>query len=73
MIKSKQKKKVSLIGGIAATLIGVGAAVAGAVVLRDKKNRNKVKKVLTKAGSRAVNYVKKIKKSPKKVTKNKLK
>ena len=65
MTKSKRNKKTSIIGGIAAALIGVGAAVTGTLLFKEKKNRDKVKKVLTKAKNEAVDYAKKIKKEVK--------
>lgn len=67
MTNSKQKKKgkFSLIAGITGAIVGAGAAIAGALALKDKKNRNKVKKVLTNAKNQAENYVKKIKKGVK--------
>lgn len=65
MTKSKQKKKISLIGGITAALIGVGAAVTGTLFFKEKKNRDKVKKVLTKAKKQAVGYAKKVEKKVK--------
>lgn len=51
MTKSKQNKKSSLIGGIATALVGIGAAVTGILFFKEKKNRDKVKKVLTKVKS----------------------
>jgi hypothetical protein len=65
MTKSKQKKKASLIGGITAALIGIGAAVTGTIFFKEKKNRDKVKKVLTKAKNQAVGYAKKVEKKVK--------
>jgi len=60
MTKSKQKKKASLIGGITAALIGIGAAVTGTLFFKEKKNRDKVKKVLNKTRNQAVSYAKKV-------------
>jgi hypothetical protein len=48
MTNSKKKKgKLSIVTGIVGAIVGIGATIAGAVALKDKKNRDKVKKVLT--------------------------
>ncbi len=64
MTNSKQNKKgkASLIAGITGAIVGAGAAVAGAIALKDKKNRDKVKKVFTNVKNQAMGYVKKMKK-----------
>ncbi|MFA7676218.1 MAG: hypothetical protein WCY28_02295 [Candidatus Shapirobacteria bacterium] len=59
MTKSKQNKKNSIVSGIVAALIGVGAAVTGTLFFKEKKNRDKVKKVLSKAKNKVVGYAKK--------------
>ncbi len=64
--KQKKKSKFSVVAGITGAIIGAGAAVAGAFALKDKKNRDKVKKVLTNVKNQAEGYVKKIKKEVKK-------
>ena len=53
MTNSKQKKKgkFSLIAGITGAIVGAGAAIAGTLALKDKKNRDKIKKVLNKVKS----------------------
>ena len=69
MTNSKQKKKGG-VNPVFATVTGAvivaGAAVAGAFALKDKKNRNKVKKVLTNVKDQAVGYMEKIQKEAKK-------
>jgi hypothetical protein len=67
MINSKQKIKRDnpLIAAIAGAIFGAGAAIAGTVALKDKKNRDKAKKVLTNVKNQALGYVKKIQKETK--------
>jgi hypothetical protein len=50
--------------GITGAVIGAGFAVGGAVALRDKKNREKVKKVLGNAKDQAMNYLEDMRKTP---------
>ena len=52
-----QNKNKSALAGVAGAAIVAGVAVASAFVLKDKKNREKVKKVLTNAKDQAVNYM----------------
>ena len=52
-----QNKNKSGIAGAAGAAIIAGVAVASAFVLNDKKNREKVKKVLTNAKDQAVDYM----------------
>lgn len=42
---------------VAGAVVGAGVAVAGAVVLSNKKNREKIGKVLNNAKNKAVDYV----------------
>lgn len=65
-LKQKKKSKFSVIAGITGAVVGAGAAVAGALALRDKKNRDKVKKVLNKVKDEAMTYAGKIGKEVKK-------
>jgi F0F1-type ATP synthase membrane subunit a len=70
---SKNENK-SALAGVAGAAIVAGVAVASAFVLRDKKNREKVKKVLTNAKDQAVDYMqdvqKKTDKKEKEIEKN---
>ena len=52
-----QNKNKSALAGVAGAAIVAGVAVASAFVLKDKKNREKVKKVLTNAKDKAVDYM----------------
>lgn len=42
---------------VTGAVVGAGVAVAGAVALKDKKNREKVKEVLTTVKEQAMNYI----------------
>jgi hypothetical protein len=64
--KKKKKGKFSVVAGITGAIVGAGAAVATAVALKDKKNRDKVKKAFTNVKDKALGYVKKIQKEVKK-------
>jgi len=60
--EQKQNKKINevstVIAGVTGAAIGIGIGVAGAaVVLNDKKNREKAKKVLTNAKKQVIGYV----------------
>jgi uncharacterized membrane protein YgaE (UPF0421/DUF939 family) len=57
--QDKGKSSVnSVVAGVTGAVIGAGIAVAGAaVVLNDKKNREKVKKVLTSVKKQAIGYM----------------
>jgi hypothetical protein len=57
----KNKNKSTLAGAAGAAIIA-GVAVASAFVLNDKKNREKVKKVLTNVKDQAVDYMEDIQK-----------
>lgn len=64
MTESNQNKKNEgnsnvnpVIAGVTGAIIGASVAVAGSVVLSDKKNRNKVVKVLQNVKEQAVGYV----------------
>jgi F0F1-type ATP synthase membrane subunit a len=52
----KNKNKSALAGAAGAAIVA-GVAVASAFVLKDKKNREKVKKVLTNVKDQAVDYM----------------
>jgi hypothetical protein len=58
---NKNKNK-SALAGVAGAAIVAGVAVASAFVLKDKKNREKVKKVLTNAKDQAVDYMQDVQK-----------
>lgn len=60
MKKTNKKSKKALT--VAGAIIGIGAAVAGTLFMKDKKNRDKVKKIISKTKTKAVNYAKKIEK-----------
>lgn len=64
--KKKKRSKFSVVAGITGAIVGAGAAVAGAVALKDKKNRDKVKKAFTNVKNQAIGYVKKMQKEVKK-------
>lgn len=51
---------------VAGAVVGAGVAVAGAAVLSNKKNREKIGKALNNARNQAVDYVEGIKKQAKK-------
>lgn len=64
MTNQIQKKQTLEKGGInpiaaavAGMVIGAGAAVAGAVVLSDEKNRKNIKKAMTNVKNKAEDYV----------------
>jgi len=61
--KQNKKNKLAVFAGVSGAVVGAGAAIAGAFVLKDKKNRDKVKKVLTNVKGQAKNYLKKINKN----------
>ena len=58
---NKNKNKSALAGAAGAAIVA-GVAVASAFVLKDKKNREKVKKVLTNAKDQAVDYMQDVQK-----------
>jgi hypothetical protein len=58
---SKNKNKSALASAAGAAIVA-GVAVASAFVLKDKKNREKVKKVLTNAKDQAVDYMQDVQK-----------
>jgi phosphotransferase system glucose/maltose/N-acetylglucosamine-specific IIC component len=61
--KRNQRKGVNpIFAAVTGAMVGAGAAIAGAVVLKDKKNRDKVKKALTSAKDHAVGYMGKMEK-----------
>lgn len=64
MTDSNQKKQDERKGGlnpvvvaVTGAVVGVGVAVAGAVALKDKKNREKVKQALTSVKNQATGYM----------------
>lgn len=64
--KNEEDKRNSInqvTAAITGAVVGAGIAVAGAVVMSDKKNREKVEKVLSNAKDQAINYVKDIQNS----------
>jgi len=67
--KKKPDKRKSGIDTVAAAvtgaIVGAGVAVAGAVALKDKKNREKVKQVLNNVKDQAVGYMEKMQKDVK--------
>jgi gas vesicle protein len=63
--KQNQKKNKSIIAAIAGAIVGAGAAIAGTAAFKDKKNRDKAKKVLTNIKNQALGYVKKMQKETK--------
>jgi hypothetical protein len=71
MKNSKQTKKRgvgSIFAAVTGAVVGAGVAVTGAIFMKDKKNRDKVKKVLSNAKNQAVDYIEKIEKEAKKDT-----
>ena len=55
------KKTSPIAAGVAGAIIGAGVAAAAAVVLKDKKNQQKVKEVLHKVKKHAKGYIEKVK------------
>lgn len=68
MTKKETKKRGigSVVVAVTGAIVGSGVAVAGALFMKDKKNRDKVKKVLSNAKDQAVDYIEKIEKEVKK-------
>lgn len=69
MINQNQKKQDKEKGGVnpvvaavTGAVVGAGVAIAGAIALKDEKNRQKVKDVLTNAKDQAVGYMEDIQK-----------
>lgn len=46
-----------VVAAVAGAVVGAGVGIAGAVVLGDKKNREKINKVLNNVKDQAVDYV----------------
>ncbi len=64
MTNDKRKGSISPVAAaVTGAVIGAGAAVAGAAILRDEKNRAKVEKTLNKVKDQARGYIKKLEKS----------
>lgn len=63
MKDNNQRGGVSpVMAAVAGAVVGAGVAVAGAIVLEDKKNREKIKKVLNNTKNQAINYMESIQK-----------
>jgi len=60
--KTKKSGANSIFKTVAGAIIGTGVAVAGTMFMKDKKNRDKVSKVLTKAKKQTTDYIKKVEK-----------
>lgn len=58
----KTKHINPVVAAVAGAVVGVGAAVAGAVVLQDEKNRKKVQQVLGDVRDQAMGYVENLQK-----------
>lgn len=57
-IQKEEKKGVSpMVAAVTGAVVGAGIAVAGTVVLKDEKNRNKVKEALTSAKDQAIDHM----------------
>lgn len=52
----------SVTAAVAGVIIGAGVATAGAVLLKDKKNREKVRGILNNAKDQAVGYMENVQK-----------
>ncbi len=67
--QKKQDKRKGNINPVAVAItgavIGAGVAVAGAVILKDKKNREKVKQAFTNVKDQAVEYIEDMQKEAK--------
>ncbi len=59
---TKKKEFNPVVAAVAGVVVGAGVAVAGAVALSDKKNREKVKKTLANAKDQAMGYVEDVQK-----------
>ena len=69
MIDQIQKKQYAgngsvspIAAAVVGAVVGAGVAVAGAIALKDEKNRDKVKEVLANVKDTATGYVKDVKK-----------
>jgi len=51
-----------VVAAVTGAVVGAGVAVAGAIALKDKKNRDKVKGVLNNVKDKATGYVEDIRK-----------
>ena len=67
MTVSNQKKQEernsgfkTAVAAVTGAIVGAGMAVAGAIVLKDKKNQEKVKQVLTNVKDKAMGYMEKM-------------
>ena len=65
--KSPKKSNLPIIAGITGAVVAAGAAVAGTLFLKDKKNRDKIKKVAEEVKDTAQDYVHQAEKDIKKI------
>lgn len=66
MIVNKKQNGISpIVAAATGVVVGVGIAVAGAIVLNDEKNREKVKEVLTNTKDKTVRYIEDMQKQAK--------
>lgn len=54
-----------MVAAVAGAVVGAGVAVAGTMILEDKKNREKIRKVFNNAKNQAINYVENMQKQVK--------
>jgi hypothetical protein len=59
-IKSIKKSQNNSINPVAGAVVGAGMAVAGAMLLKDEKNREKVKDLLENAKGQATQHLEKL-------------
>jgi uncharacterized membrane-anchored protein YhcB (DUF1043 family) len=63
IVKKKEKKRINpLFAAITGAVIGAGVTVASVFTFKDKKNQQKMKKVLTNVKDQAEKYVGQIEK-----------
>ena len=72
MTDSHQKKQVqvgsgfnSIAAAVTGAIVGAGVAIAGAIALKSKKNREHVKRVLTHVKDQAMGYMEDVKREVK--------
>lgn len=67
--QNNDEKSVNpIIAGVTGAVIGAGIAIAGAVILKDEKNRDKAKKVINNVKEEVRGYVKDLENSAQKKT-----